>query len=127
MRSNLVPHAVLLTRPRTMKCTLVVSQHRQKAVCKSRLGHLWSSNWCFQIVHECIFLVQAKSGFHLMRGDGQFSQRWSHLTRQLFCVYGSLSYLHLTQITVIVYSIYIYIYICVCVCVCMYVCMYVCM
>ena len=28
MRSNFVPNAVLLTRPRTMKCTLMVSQHR---------------------------------------------------------------------------------------------------
>ena len=28
VRSSLVPNAVLLTHPRTMKCTLVVSQHR---------------------------------------------------------------------------------------------------
>ena len=28
VRSSFVPNAVLLTRPRTMKCTLVVSQHR---------------------------------------------------------------------------------------------------
>ena len=28
VRSSLVPHAVLLTRPRTMKCTFVVSQNR---------------------------------------------------------------------------------------------------
>ena len=28
VRSSFVPNAVLLTCPRTMKCTLVVSQHR---------------------------------------------------------------------------------------------------
>ena len=28
VRSSFVPNAVLLTHPRTMKCTLVVSQHR---------------------------------------------------------------------------------------------------
>ena len=55
MRSSLVPHAVLLTHPRTMKCTLVVSQHRQKAVCKSRPGNLLSGTWCFWIVHECTY------------------------------------------------------------------------
>ena len=60
VRSSLVPHAVLLTHPRTMKCTLVVSQHRQKAVCKSRPGNLLSSGWCFWIVHECAYHVQAK-------------------------------------------------------------------
>ena len=53
VRSSLVPHAVLLTHPRTMNCTLVVSQHRQKAVCKSRPDSLLSSAWCFWIVHEC--------------------------------------------------------------------------
>ena len=58
VRSSLVPHAVLLTHPRTMKCTLVVSQHRQKAVCKSRPGNLLSSAWCFWIVHECAYHVR---------------------------------------------------------------------
>ena len=43
VRSSFVPNAVLLTRPRTMKCTLMVSQHRYKAVCKSRPGNLLSS------------------------------------------------------------------------------------
>ena len=66
VRSSLVPHAVLLTHPRTMKCTLVVSQHRQKAVCKSRPGNLLSSVWCFWIVHECAYHVQAKDGFQLL-------------------------------------------------------------
>ena len=58
---------------------LVVQQHRQKAVCKSRPGHLWSSTWSFSMVLECSFHVQVKSGFQLMRGYGQFSQRWSHI------------------------------------------------
>ena len=66
VRSSLVPHAVLLTHPRTMKCTLVVSQHRQKAVCKSRPGNLLSSAWCFWIVHECAYHVKAKDGFQLL-------------------------------------------------------------
>ena len=30
-----------------IKCTLVVSQHRQKAACKSRPDNLSSSTWCF--------------------------------------------------------------------------------
>ena len=46
-RSSLVPHAVLLMPLRAKKCILVAQQHRQKAICKSRIGHLWSSNWCF--------------------------------------------------------------------------------
>ena len=41
VRSSLVSHAVLLTRHRTMTCTLVVLQHRKKAVCKSRPA--WTS------------------------------------------------------------------------------------
>ena len=49
-----------------MKCTLVVSQHRQKAVCKSRPGNLLSSAWCFWIVHECAYHVQAKDGFQFL-------------------------------------------------------------
>ena len=36
VRSSLVPYTVPLMPLRTMKCTLVVSQYRQKAVCKSR-------------------------------------------------------------------------------------------
>ena len=74
VRSSLVPHAVLLTHPRTMKCTLVVSQHRQKAVCKSRPGNLLSSAWCFWIVHECAYHVQAKDGFQLLCLNGRFSK-----------------------------------------------------
>ena len=80
VRSSLVPHAVLLTHPRTMKCTLVVSQHRQKAVCKSRPGNLLSSAWCFWIVHECAYHVQAKDGFQLLCLNGRFSKIRSHLT-----------------------------------------------
>ena len=38
VRSSLVPHAVLLMHPRTMKCTLVVSQHRQKPSVKADLA-----------------------------------------------------------------------------------------
>ena len=30
-------------------------------------------------MHECNCHVQAKSGFQLMRRDGQFSQKWSHI------------------------------------------------
>ena len=80
VRSSLVPHAVLLTHPRTMKCTLVVSQHRQKAVCKSRPGNLLSSAWCFWIVHECAYHVQAKDGFQLLCLNGRFSKIRSHMS-----------------------------------------------
>ena len=79
VRSSLVPHAVLLTHPRTMKCTLMVSQHQQKAVCKSRPGNLLSSAWCFWIVHECAYHVQAKDGFQLLCLNGWFSKIRSHL------------------------------------------------
>ena len=79
VRSSLVPHAVLLTHPRTMKCTLVVSQHRQKAVCKSRPGNLLSSAWCFWIVHERAYHVQAKDGFQLLCLNGRFSKIRSHI------------------------------------------------
>ena len=78
VRSSLVPHAALLTHPRTMNCTLVVSQHRQKAVCKSRPGSLLSSAWCFWIVHECAYHVQAKDGFCLCP-NGRFSKIRSHI------------------------------------------------
>ena len=77
VRSSLVPHAALLTHPRTMNCSLVVSQHRQKAVCKSRPGSLLSSAWCFWIVHECAYHVQAKDGFCLCP-NGRFSKIRSH-------------------------------------------------
>ena len=79
MRSSLVPHAVLLTHPGTMKCTLVVSQHRQKAVCKSRPGNLLSSARCFWIVHECAYHVQAKDGFQFLCLYGRFSKIRSHI------------------------------------------------
>ena len=83
VRSSLVPHAVLLTHPRTMKCTLVVSQHRQKAVCKSRPGNLLSSAWCFWIVHECAYHVQAKDGFQLLCLNGRFSKIRSHMRHKM--------------------------------------------
>ena len=79
VRSSLVPHAVLLTHPRTMNYTLVVSQHRQKAVCKSRPGSLLSSAWCFWIVHECAYHVQAKDGFWFLCPNGRFSKIRSHI------------------------------------------------
>ena len=79
VRSSLVPHAVLLTHPRTMNCTLMVSQHRQKAVCKNRPGSLLSSAWCFWIVHECAYHVQAKDGFRFLCPNGRFSKIQSHL------------------------------------------------
>ena len=87
VRSSLVPHAVLLTHPRTMKCTLVVSQHRQKAVCKSRPGNLLSSAWCFWIVHECAYHVLAKDGFQLLCLNGRFSKIRSHISN-LYCGKG---------------------------------------
>ena len=74
VRSSLVPNAVLLMHPRTMKCTLVVSQHRQKAVCKSIPGNLLSSAWCFWIVHECAYHVKAKDGFQFLCLYGRFSK-----------------------------------------------------
>ena len=79
VRSSLVPHAVLLTHPRTMKCTLVVSQHQQKTVCKSRPGNLLSGTWCFWIVHECAYHVQAKDGFQFLCVNGRFSKIRSHI------------------------------------------------
>ena len=81
VRSSLVPHAVLLTHPRTMNCTLVVSQHRQKAVCKSIPGSLLSSAWCFWIVHECAYHVQAKDGFWFLCPNGRFSKIRSHMCK----------------------------------------------
>ena len=83
VRSSLVSHSVLLTHPRTMKCTLVVSQHRQKAVCKSRPGNLLSSAWCFWIVHECAYHVQAKDGFQFLCLYGRFSKIRSHMLKFL--------------------------------------------
>ena len=50
-RRSLIPHAVLLMHPRAIKYTLVVSQHLEKAVYKSKPGYLLSSIWCFWIVH----------------------------------------------------------------------------
>ena len=77
VRSSLVPRAVLLTHPRTMKYTLVVSQHQQKVICKNRPG--LSSAWCFWIVHECAYHVQAKDGFQFLCLYGRFSKIWSQL------------------------------------------------
>ena len=36
--------------------------------------NLLSSAWCFWIVHECIYRVQAKDGFQFLGVDGQFSK-----------------------------------------------------
>ena len=52
VRSSLVPHAVLLIPLRAKKCILMVQQHHQKAVCKSRLA--WSS-----LVKYLVFLGSA--------------------------------------------------------------------
>ena len=84
VRGSLVLHAVLLTHPRTMKCTLVVSQHRQKAVCKSRPGNLLSSAWCFWIVRECAYHVQAKDGFQFLCLYGRFSKIRSHICTYIY-------------------------------------------
>ena len=94
VRSSLVPHAVLLTHPRTMKCTLVVSQHRQKAVCKSRPGNLLSGTWCFWIVHECGYHVQAKDGFQFLCVNGRFSKIRSQ-------IYFPASFLHYYKLKII--------------------------
>ena len=90
VRSSLVPHAVLLTHPRTMKCTLVVSQHGQKVVCKSRPGNLLSSAWCFWIVHECAYHVQAKDGFQFLCLYGWFSKIRSHMLNTITTYYHSM-------------------------------------
>ena len=66
-----MPDAVLLMPLRTEKCILVVQQPWQKAIYGQVIKCL--------IVHECNFHIQAKSGLQLMCGDGQFSQRWSHM------------------------------------------------
>ena len=83
-RSSLVPRAVLLMHPSAMKCTLVVLQHRWKAVCKSRPCYLLSSAWCFWIVHECAYHVQAKHGFQFLCVNGRFSKIQSHISN-LYC------------------------------------------
>ena len=87
LSSSLVPHPVLLTHPWTMKCTLVVSKHRQKALCKSRPGNLLSSAWCFWIVHECAYHVQEKYGFQFLCLYGRFSKIRSHISN-LYCGKG---------------------------------------
>ena len=93
VRSSLVPHAVLLTHPRTMNCTLVVSQHRQKAVCKSRPGNLLSGTWCFWIVHECAYHVQAKDGFQFLCVNGRFSKtEWTRTQTLIVYSYVVMSH-----------------------------------
>ena len=49
-----------------------------KAVCKSRPGNLLSIAWCFWIVHECVYHVQATVGFQFLFVDGWFSKMQSH-------------------------------------------------
>ena len=51
----------------------------KKAVCKSRPGNLLSSAWCFWIVHECAYHVQAKDGFQFLCLYGRFSKIRSHI------------------------------------------------
>ena len=73
VRSSLVPYAVLLTHPRTMKCTLVVSQHQQKAVRKRRPGNLLSSAWCFWLVYECAYHIIVSRRPTLKKGLGNLN------------------------------------------------------
>ena len=51
----------------------------EKAICKSRPGHLFSSAWWFWIVHECDFRLQKKNGFQYLCQYGRFSKIQSHL------------------------------------------------
>ena len=90
--SSLIPHTVLIMPLRAKRCILVVQQHWQKVVCESRLGHLWPSTWCFWVVHECNFHIQAKSGFQLMCGDGLLTLFDSHI-RTLFATHVFMYYL----------------------------------
>ena len=63
---------------------------------KNRPGrHVWSSTWCFWIVHGH---VQTKSGFQLLCEDGRFSQIWScmvNLFILIMCICLSIQVFHL--------------------------------
>ena len=52
----------------------------EKAVCKSRPGSPLSGTWCFWIVHECAYHVQAKDGFQFLCVNGRFSKIRSHIS-----------------------------------------------
>ena len=77
MRSSLVPHAVLLTNHKMHPHGFTASV---KAICKSRPGNLlyMCSAWCFWIVHECAYHIQAKDGFQFLCLNGRFSKH-SHM------------------------------------------------
>ena len=63
---------------RTMKYgTLLVC--KKPSVIADLHGDLLSSAWCFWIVHECVYHVQAKDGFQFLYVDGQFSKIQSHI------------------------------------------------
>ena len=44
-----------------------------KTVYKSTPGNLLSRSWCFWIVYECVYHVQAKDGFQFLSLNGRFS------------------------------------------------------
>ena len=57
---------------------------------KNRPGrHVWSSTWCFWIVHGH---VQTKSGFQLLCEDGRFSQIWSFMVNLFILINVYLSF-----------------------------------
>ena len=71
MRSSLVPHACSpINVPQDHDMHLHGSTASEKAICKSRPGHLLPSTWCFWVVHECMytFHLLTKTGFQLMCG-----------------------------------------------------------
>ena len=53
-----------------------------KSRLKSRPGNLLSSAWCFWIVHECAYHVQAKDGFQFLCLYGRFSKIRSHILNE---------------------------------------------
>ena len=49
-----MPCPSLVVQYSLARYVIVVQQHRQKAICESRPGHLWSSAWCFWVLLSCI-------------------------------------------------------------------------
>ena len=52
---------------------------RQKAVCKSRPGHLWLYQYCVWVVLECGYNVKQYNEFQLLCDLERFSKIQSHL------------------------------------------------
>ena len=50
----------------------------EKAICKSRPGHLFSSAWWFWIVYECDFRLQKKMDFSICVNTVGFP-KYSHI------------------------------------------------